>query len=249
MKNSTSEAASNPLAQAFTPWALLRFAFPTIFMMVFSGIYTIVDTIFVARFVSTSALSSINIVTPVINLIVGIGTMLSTGGSAIIARKMGDEQNRQARQDFTLITLTGFVVGIAIAMLGLASLGPLIRGLGASSLLFPYARDYLSTLLPFAPANMLQILFASLFVTAGKPGLGMGLGIASGLFNALFDYIFIVPCGMGIRGAALVTGMAYLIPTITGIVFFACKRPCILQSHISVSGCWAKAVSTAPPKW
>ena len=81
----------NPLAQDFTIKSLLKFAFPTMLTMVFMGLYTIGDTIFVSRFVNTDALSAINIVTPVINLIVGLGTMLATGGSAIIARKMGEK--------------------------------------------------------------------------------------------------------------------------------------------------------------
>ena len=70
---------SNPLAKDFNTGSLLKFAFPTISMMLFMGLYTIVDTIFVSRFVNTNALSAINIVCPVINLIVGLGTMIATG--------------------------------------------------------------------------------------------------------------------------------------------------------------------------
>ena len=97
----------NPLAQDFTIKSLLKFAFPTMLTMVFMGLYTIGDTIFVSRFVNTDALSAINIVTPVINLIVGLGTMLATGGSAIIARKMGEKKLKDASQDFTLIVFFG----------------------------------------------------------------------------------------------------------------------------------------------
>ena len=80
---------NNPLAKDFTFSSLLHFAFPTIVMMLFMGLYTIVDTIFVSQFVNTFALSALNIVCPVINIIVGIGTMIATGGGAIIARQMG----------------------------------------------------------------------------------------------------------------------------------------------------------------
>lgn len=75
---------SNPLAKDFSTGSLLKFAFPTISMMLFMGLYTIVDTIFISRFVNTDALSAINIVCPIINLIVGLGTMIATGGSAIV---------------------------------------------------------------------------------------------------------------------------------------------------------------------
>ena len=99
---------SNPLAKDFNTGSLLKFAFPTISMMLFMGLYTIVDTIFVSRFVNTNALSAINIVCPVINLIVGLGTMIATGGSAIVARKMGAGEPKRAKQDFTLLILFYF---------------------------------------------------------------------------------------------------------------------------------------------
>ena len=110
---------SNPLAKNFNTGSLLKFAFPTISMMLFMGLYTIVDTIFVSRFVNTNALSAINIVCPVINLIVGLGTMIATGGSAIVARKMGAGEPKRAKQDFTLLILFGFILGVIIFVLGI----------------------------------------------------------------------------------------------------------------------------------
>ena len=77
------------LDRQWSAGALLRFALPTIAMMLFMGLYTIVDTIFVARFVNTDALSSINIVCPVLNVTVGLGTMLAAGGNAIVSRRLG----------------------------------------------------------------------------------------------------------------------------------------------------------------
>ena len=82
----------NPLSKSFNTIALIKFAFPSMVMMLFMGLYTITDTIFVARFVDSNALSSINIVCPVINIIVGLGTMLGAGGSAVIAKKMGSDK-------------------------------------------------------------------------------------------------------------------------------------------------------------
>ena len=87
----------NVLDQEWDALSLLKFAFPTMVMMMFMGFYTIVDTIFVAQFVNTDALSAINIVCPVINLTVGLGTMIATGGNAIISRKMGAGANQEAR--------------------------------------------------------------------------------------------------------------------------------------------------------
>lgn len=214
------QAEENPLSQDFTIKSLLKFAFPTIVMMLLMGLYTIVDTIFVARFVGTNALSALNIVCPVINLIVGLGTMLATGGSAIVARKMGAGETVRASQDFTLIVGAGVLSGAAITVLGAALIDSIIRGLGAGEILFPYCREYLFLLLLFTPASMMQVLFQNLIVTAGRPGVGMALGVSAGAANIVFDYIFMVPLQMGIKGAALGTGIGYLIPTVAGIMFF-----------------------------
>ncbi len=215
-----TQAEENPLSQDFDIKSLLKFAFPTIVMMLLMGLYTIVDTIFVARFAGTDALSALNIVCPVINLIVGLGTMLATGGSAIVARKMGAGETVRASQDFTLIIGAGVLLGAAITVLGAVFIDSIIWGLGANQILFPYCREYLFLLLLFTPASMMQVLFQNLIVTAGRPGIGMALGVSAGAANILFDYIFMVPLQMGIKGAALGTGIGYLIPTVAGILFF-----------------------------
>ena len=209
------------LEREWSAGPLLRFALPTIVMMVFMGLYTAVDTIFVARFVNTDALSSINIVCPVVNVTVGLGTMLATGGNAVVSRKLGAGGCREAKEDFTLLAAAGAAVGLLILLAGTVWLDGLIGFLGARQPLFPYCRDYLGTLLLFAPASVLQTLFSNLFVTAGRPGLGFGLSLLAGGANLLLDYIFIVPCGLGVRGAALGTGFGYLIPAAAGAAYFA----------------------------
>ncbi len=220
MSDTLSENQQNPLAKNFTLKSLLQFAFPTILMMMFMGLYTIGDTIIISRFVNTDALSALNIVTPVINVIVGLGAMLATGGSAIVARKMGEGNARRASQDFTLIVLSGAIVGAVVAIIGCLLIDKIIWGLGSSELLFPYCKQYLFILLLFTPASMMQVLFQNLIVTAGKPVFGMVLSISAGAINVLLDYIFVVPMNMGIAGSALGTGIGYLIPTVIGIVFF-----------------------------
>lgn len=211
----------NVLDQKWSAGSLLRFAFPTIVMMIFMGLYTIVDTIFVAQFVNTDALSSINIVCPVVNVTVGLGTMIATGGNAIVSRKMGAGENREAKEDFTLLVITGAAIGLAILLCGTIWIDKLIYALGASDLLFPYCKDYLLVLFLFIPANVLQTLFSNLFVTAGKPGLGFGVSVLAGVANIIFDYVFIVLCNLGIQGAAFGTGFGYLIPTAAGLVYFS----------------------------
>lgn len=223
-KQGISDTQTNPLARNFHALSLIRFAFPSMAMMVFMGLYTIVDTIFVARFVDTNALSSINIVCPVINLIVGLGTMLATGGSAVVAGKMGEGKAEEARRDFTLIVAAGAAIGLSITVTGLLFLDEIIWRLGASEVLFPYCRDYLGMQLIFAVFNIMQVLYQNLFVTAGRPALGLVFAALAGISNIVFDYVFIVLLQMGITGAAIGTGIGYLIPAVGGTIFFLSGR-------------------------
>ena len=109
----------NILDREWNAYSLLRFAFPTIVMMIFMGLYTITDTIFVSRLVNTDALSAINIVCPVVNLTVGLGTMLAAGGNAIVSRKMGEGAEQEAREDFTLLVAVGMAMGLILLTAGL----------------------------------------------------------------------------------------------------------------------------------
>ena len=90
--------------QNFTPWSLLKFAAPSIAMMILMSLYTIADGIFVSRFVGSNALSALNIVYPVVNIAIAIATMFGTGGNAIISRYLGEGRKKEARE-----TLSQFV--------------------------------------------------------------------------------------------------------------------------------------------
>ena len=214
----------NVLGNDFSTGGLLVFALPTMVMMVFLGLYTMVDTVFVSRFVSTDALGAINIVTPVINLVVGLGTMLAAGGNAIISRTMGEGDCGRARESFTMLVFCGGAAGTVLAALGFVMTDEILEVLGAGGGLFEYAKEYLRILLVFFPAYMLQTMFANLFVTAGHPGLGSFLSVGSGILNLVLDYVFIVVLDMGIQGAALGTGFGYLMPTAAGLWFFGTQR-------------------------
>lgn len=192
----------HPFDRDWSAAALLRFALPTAAMMVFMGVYTVTDTVLAARLVNTDALSAINIVCPVVNVTVGLGTMLSAGGNALLSRRLGEGREREAGEALSLLVLAGAAAGLLLALLCGLFLDELTAALGAEGVLAPYCRDYLGTLLPFLPANMLQTLFAALLVTAGRPSLGFGLSGLAGLGNIALDYLLMGPLDLGIRGAA-----------------------------------------------
>lgn len=215
---------NNRLSQNFNAYTLIKFTFPTTIMLIFMSLYQMVDGIFVANFVGENALSALNIVYPVPSVVIAISIMLATGGSAIIAKNMGEKKGQEAKENFSLIILTGFIMGIVFLILGLLFLEPLIYMLGATEKLYQYCYDYLLILVLTAPLAVFQMLFQIFFVTAGKPHLGLIMTIVGGCVNIVFDYIFIKICGWGVTGAAVATAMGYAIPAIGGLLYFSANR-------------------------
>lgn len=150
---------SNSISQDFKLFSLLKFALPSMIMMVFMSLYTIIDGIFVSRLVGSEALSAINIVFPVLNVLIAVGIMLASGGSAVIAKKFGENKAEEARSNFSMIVLIGVLFGITILVLGNLAITPIVNILGSTPLIEEECVTYLSISLYFAPACMLQMFF------------------------------------------------------------------------------------------
>ncbi len=207
-------------SQKFSTLDLLKFAAPSIVMMILMSLYTIVDGIFVSRYVGSNALSSINIVWPYVCLVNAISTMLGTGGNAIISRYMGQHKMDRARQCLTSFVLVGIlcsVVSLVICRLFLSDISYL---LGSNDELLADCNTYLILCMTFAPAAMLQGMFQSYFVTSGNSSIGLYVSTAAGIFNMVFDYVFIVIFHLGVAGAAIATGIGQCIPALVGLWYF-----------------------------
>jgi len=213
----------NPLARKITYGSLIGYALPTVAMMFFMAVYTIVDSLFVSILIGTDALAAVNIVYPFYCVILATGAMLAAGGSAIVAREMGKGENVLARKIFTFILLIGFAVSLIFAVAGFIFADQILVLLGARGVLEQYSYDYYIPLLIFLPSIMLQILFEMFFITAGHPKRGLVLIASAGITNVVLDYYFIAVLEAGISGAALATGIGSTIPAFFGLIFFLKK--------------------------
>lgn len=209
------------LAQKFSSRSLLRFALPTLLMTVCSSCYTIVDGYFIARYAGVMALSGLNMFWPAWSVEFGLAVMLVVGGSAMIAKNMGEGRYRLARARFTGLTLLLLALGVAVAVVGNVWCEEINRALGASELQMPYAVDYARVHFCFGPCLFLQAAANMFFVTAGRPSLGLISTIVAGVLNMALDYVFMVPLGMGITGASMATGIGWAVPTLVFAVVFA----------------------------
>ena len=207
---------------------ILRFVFPTIVMTVFNTFYTMVDGLFVSNLIGTAALSAINLTAPAIGLITAVSGMLATGGSAVVMKKMGDGREEEARQDFTLLILTNAVVGAVMMALGYGLMDVLLGSMGLSPEVFGYCYAYLSDYLLFTIPILLMYNFSLYLIAADRSRLSLICTVAGGVSNIVLDYVLIAMAGLGIRGAAVATGLGYSLTAAAGLLVFR-KRDSLLH--------------------
>lgn len=211
--------------------ALLKFTAPSIAMMIFASVYGIVDGLFVSNFAGKTAFSAVNLVMPFIMILSSVGFMMGTGGSAIVAKTRGEGDEARANRYFSLIVYAAFVMGLVIAVLGIVFTPQVCVLLGASpeGELFDYCVLYGRMIFVSLPFFVLQYVFQSFFVTAGKPQLGFYVILAAGLTNIVLDALFVGVFGWGIVGAALATNVSELMGGLIPLVYFFRKNGSLLR--------------------
>lgn len=202
---------------------ILKFAIPTIAMTVFMSFYAMVDGLFVSNLIGTDALSAINLTAPVIQLVTAVSTMLATGGSAVIMRKMGEHKSKEAREDFTFLILVNILVGIVMSVLGYLLTGRLFAGMSLSPKVEGYCVEYLSKYLLFIVPILLMNNFTLYMIASEKATLSLICSVTGGVLNMALDYVFIAGLHMGISGAAVATGLGYSVTAVVGFFVFSQK--------------------------
>ncbi len=203
---------------------ILKFAVPTIAMTVFMSFYTMVDGLFVSNLIGTDALSAINLTAPVIQLVTAISTMLATGGSAVIMKKMGEQKSEEAREDFTFLILVNVFVGLVMSGLGYLLMDRIFAGMSLSLEVEGYCVEYLSRYLMFTIPILLMNNFTLYMIASEKATLSLVCSVTGGVLNMILDYVFIAVFGMGISGAAVATGLGYSVTAVAGLFVFSSKK-------------------------
>lgn len=203
---------------------ILKFAVPTIAMTVFMSFYTMVDGLFVSNLIGTDALSAINLTAPVIQLVTAVSTMLATGGSAVIMKKMGEKKAEEAREDFTALILINAAVGLLMWGLGYLAMGRVFAGMGLSARVEGYCVEYLSRYLVFTVPILLMNNFTLYLIASEKAALSLICSVTGGVLNMVLDYVFLAVFHLGIGGAAIATGLGYSVTAVAGLFVFGRKE-------------------------
>ena len=208
------------LSDHFDYKRLLRFVMPSIIMMVFTSIYGVVDGLFVSNFVGDTAFAAINLIMPVTSILGGVGFMLGTGGSALVAITLGEQKGELANRYFTMMIWISIIVGIVLSIVGLAVMKPIAVLLGATDGMLSHCVLYGSITMGFTVSFMLQYALQAFLIAAEKPNLGLVTTVAAGVTNMVLDALFIAVFNWGVAGAAIATGLSQCVGAVIPLVYF-----------------------------
>lgn len=208
------------LSSHFTYKKLFYFCLSPIIMMVFTSIYGVVDGFFVSNFVGKVPFAAINLVMPFIMILGGVGFMIGTGGSALIAKTLGEGRQERANRYFTMLVKLTVVLGVILSLIGILFIRPISYLLGATDAMIEDCVIYGRVVLSFNTAFMLQNVFQTFLAAAEKPKLGLWITTAAGITNILLDALFIAVFQWGVGGAALATGIGQCVGGILPLIYF-----------------------------
>ena len=217
------------ISDHFTYPRLIRFVLPSMAMMVFTSIYGVVDGLFVSNCVGKTAFASINLIMPFFTIIATFGFMLGTGGSALVAKKMGEGKNQDANEIFTMLVAAAFCFGILLCLILFNFIEPICRLLGATDAMLPYCITYGRITLIFNTAFFMQNMFQSFMIAASKPKLGFMITIGAGITNMILDALLVWYLQMGVFGAALATGISQSVGGFLPLLYFVFDRNSTLR--------------------
>lgn len=202
----------------------LGYAIPSALAMFISSLYTIIDGIFVGQGVGDNALAAVTIVMPLTIMLFGIATMFAVGGGALVSKNFGAKKDIEGinlfRQVFKFLLIISTVISLVLAIFS----SPIVSILGATESIKPLASEYLRYYALFCIPNLIGIALNSFVRNDNRPKLAMISTILGAITNIVLDYIFIFPLRMGLKGAAIATGLGQLVTVSIVIPHFIRKK-------------------------
>ena len=217
------------LSDKFTYKKLIKFVIPSVVMMIFTSIYGIVDGLFISNYDGTTAFAAVNLIMPVFFILGAIGFMLGAGGTAIVAKTLGQKENQKANEYFSLIVYVTAGLGALVVLIFLPLLPWICSLLGATGQMHTCCVRYGQITLLAQPFFMLQNLFQTFFVAAEKPKLGLFITVLAGVTNMVLDALMVAVLGLGYQGAAIATALSQVVGGLVPVIYFVRPNSSLLR--------------------
>lgn len=202
---------------------------PSIAMMVFTAIYSVVDGFFVSNYVGVTGFAAINLMLPILMFFSCLGFLFGTGGTAIVSRTLGEGDNDRANSYFSLICYAILVTGVIVTIVTIIIMPWVVDRLGATGQLREYAIVYGRITMLSTPLYMMQSASQSFFAAAERPQIGMYMTVAAGITNVGLDYILVAKMGYGLVGASVATTLTESVAGMVALVYFMIPNSGLLR--------------------
>ncbi|MDE6401901.1 MAG: MATE family efflux transporter [Clostridiales bacterium] len=211
------------ISDKFTFGKLIRFAVPSMIMVIFTSLYGIVDGLFVSNFAGDDAFTAINLFLPIFYILGSVGFMLGSGGCALIAKLLGENNADGARRNFGGLVIITATAGAVFTAAMIPCMNKIAVALGAKGAVTDHCTVYGTIMLGGLVPFMMQNFFQYFFAVADRPKLGLAITVAAGMTNILGDFLLIYVAKMGIKGAAIATVVGECVGGIIPLVYFFVK--------------------------
>ena len=221
------------LSDHFTYKRLIRFVFPSIIMMICTSMYSIIDGLFISNFAGKTAFAAVNLILPVAMGVGAIGFMIGSGGSAIVAKTLGEGKKEKVKTISSFCAYASMIGGAIISVIFLIFRNPILRLIGASDNTIGYANDYMFWLAISSPLIVMGICASNLVRGEGAAKDSVIGTVIGQIANVILDPIFILnkgdrlfsiemPFGLGrgAEGAAIATVIGNVLTLVYFIVYF-----------------------------
>ena len=212
------------LSDEFDYGRLMRFTYPTILMLVFTSIYYIVDGLFISNFVGKTAFAAVNLIMPFLMLPGAIVFMIGSGGTALVAKTMGEGNGERAKRLFTMMLWLTIIIGFVLTVTNYVMLEPVAKTFGAEGKMLEYCLRYGRIIVLGSTTFLVQFFFQPFFVTAEKPKFGMWVTVIAGVTNMIGDAVLVGLLKWGVEGAAIASVLSQTVGGLIPIIYFAPKN-------------------------
>lgn len=203
---------------------LFSFSMPAFIAMLASGIYNIVDTIFIGKGIGTLAVGGVGIVFPIQTLYNAFAQMISIGSASAISRSLGEKKDDCANQVTTNAYILTMLISLLLMIISYFFINPILFFFGSNEELLVYAHDYLMISILSIPFNALALLSSAVFRAEGNIKVSMIVVLIGAVFNLALDPLFIFTLNGGIKGAAFATVIAQALASLFALFYIFSHR-------------------------
>ncbi|MBU3876806.1 MATE family efflux transporter [Faecalicatena sp. AGMB00832] len=200
------------------PKALLAMGIPTMIGMMINALYNLVDAYFVGG-LGTSQMGAISVTFPLGQVVVGLGLLFGSGAASAVSRLLGNHEKDKADRVVSTAVYGSVLVGAVVILCVVVFLNPILKLLGATPSILPYARTYARIYIISSIFNVFNVAMNNIVTSEGAAKTTMGALLTGAILNMVLDPVFINVLDFGVAGAAIATAISQMISTLVYLYY------------------------------